>query len=791
MNTLAFQETAINELRSCVKTLWSSSLRSTPITFKSPTGSGKTFMVASLIEEFVLDPEFQNDKCYIWITFSDELAMQSLDKFKKYFGSSLKTLLLTVDDIGTETKLDSNSVLFVNWQKLTQSDASARQLKLRKPSEIISHKESGIYFDDFIENTQKDGREIIFVIDESHKNSTTVLAKDIIDFINPKLIINVSATPESEPSISDIKHNRAGYVEVLREDVVAAGLIREKIILQTQNDVKTSVEDDFDLKLLDFGFNRREALKNEYVSLGKNINPLMIIQLPNDDATLKAQGSKTKEEIVLDFLRSKNVDIDRSVALWFDKKKTNLDLIDESDSDVDFMLFKQAAGTGWDCPRAQVLVMFREIQKSAFYVQTVGRILRMSEPDKSEDYKNNPNLRYGYLYTNYHRTEVQVPEQSTSDIRMVECTTVKEQYVEDVQDFNLQSDAIPRTDYGDLINAAEFQKSFIKSLNSELGINDSIILDEGKRILEDYGIDINPTIVSTIITDLEIKDFDNIVQEIKSSSENTSVDLSQNDIAKTFDYYCAIVLKEQTDDKAKVSNISRSWGALKTSLRVWFQKVLPGQKSNFYYAIFIADLNKGANSKFKPLITKALVDFFPKKKELIDDKANKKAIIDAPTFVINKQWCYDETYNEVEQLKCVLTRFYLKPQYKGRENETAFATALDGNQSVKWWLKNGDAGLEYFALRYFNTKEEINKLFYPDWIVKFSDGRIGIFDTKSGNTLNTEGRASALAHKIIELGDNFIGGIVRQANGIFEYCCDVDYDDVAPKNNDWKPFSQI
>jgi hypothetical protein len=57
--------------------------------------------------------------------------------------------------------------------------------------------------------------------------------------------------------------------------------------------------------------------------------------------------------------------------------------------------------------------------------------------------------------------------------------------------------------------------------------------------------------------------------------------------------------------------------------------------------------------------------------------------------------------------------------------------------------------------------------------------------------LNTEGRASALAHKIIELGDNFIGGIVRQANGIFEYCCDVDYDDVAPKNNDWKPFAQI
>ena len=28
--------------------------------------------------------------------------------------------------------------------------------------------------------------------------------------------------------------------------------------------------------------------------------------------------------------------------------------------DADFMLFKQAAGTGWDCLRAHILVMFRK-----------------------------------------------------------------------------------------------------------------------------------------------------------------------------------------------------------------------------------------------------------------------------------------------------------------------------------------------------------------------------------------------------------------------------------------------
>jgi len=33
----------------------------------------------------------------------------------------------------------------------------------------------------------------------------------------------------------------------------------------------------------------------------------------------------------------------------FDGKQKNMDFITHNESDVDFMLFKQAAGTGWDC----------------------------------------------------------------------------------------------------------------------------------------------------------------------------------------------------------------------------------------------------------------------------------------------------------------------------------------------------------------------------------------------------------------------------------------------------------
>ena len=82
-------------------------------------------------------------------------------------------------------------------------------------------------------------------------------------------------------------------------------------------------------------------------------------------------------------------------------------------------------------------------------------------------------------------------------------------------------------------------------------------------------------------------------------------------------------------------------------------------------------------------------------------------------------------------------------------------------------------------------------LFYPDWIAKLANGQVGIFDTKAGQTLNTEGRARGLARKMQELGDGYVGGIVRFHNGIYEYCDSLEYDDITPANNEWKPLDSL
>lgn len=404
-----FQEEAIEKLTKSFLSLWDSSARKCNLVFKSPTGSGKTFMLTHFVNGLNNLPNWDFDKAFIWITFSDTLAMQSKDKFTEYFNNNLKNNLLTVEDF-KQGKLEKNDILFINWQKLVSQAAENRVL--RRPSDPLLSKEQGYYFEDIIENTFKENREIVMIVDESHTHLSDLAQSSVIDVVNPKIIINVSATPKYIPNQEEVEEGIARFVSVKREDVVNAGLIKEKIVTQTEEDLKAMPGQDLDELLLTLAIKKREELAFEYKSLGKSINPLIIIQLPNDDHKLKSTGEKTKEQIVMDFLYKKGIDIDKKVALWFDGKRINMDHIENNESEIDFMLFKQAAGTGWDCPRAQVLLMYREISSPTFYTQTVGRILRFVEPNKIDDYKYNPNLKLGYIFTNYKRNEVKIPEQS-------------------------------------------------------------------------------------------------------------------------------------------------------------------------------------------------------------------------------------------------------------------------------------------------------------------------------------------------------------------------------------------
>ena len=722
-----FQETAISQLKEKFLTLWKLGDHNLNLTFKSPTGSGKTIMMAQFLRDIVSDPRFQNaDVGFLWITNSDSLAMQSKDKLFSYYGGASENTLLDLNDL-RDGCIPRSGVFFINWQKLVSRAQNNR--KLRTEGELNTT------FDEYLEATHAKGREVVLIIDEEHIASSTVLASDLMQNVRkPRIIIGVSATPQTV----------GVTVDVNRADVVREGLIKEKIVFQTEEDLKKKEFDGMDQDdiLLTLAFNKRTDLVDLYKELGININPLVMIQLPNDDKATKGSGS-TKQELITSFLKSKGI-FEHEIAVWLSEDKVNLDDIERNDSPVSFLLFKQAAATGWDCPRASVLVMFREIKNPTFAIQTVGRILRM--PLGTHFPK--PELNLGYLYTNYKRNEVITGYSRSAENRPAIFGSYRKQNIEPIM---VESVFMSRTDYNDLGDS--FQETFQKVADRYFSIIDK---KSAKKNFTTGGLDVEAVVTNGLITGVEIDDYDNFRQELLSEGTSYEQEMSQYDLERLYNLLCFNLVAKQTDENKKFAP-ERSWGKLKTALNVWLLNHLnePRQK---IYSVIVNDLLK-TTSILAPLVGKALEAY----RTIREDEVNRKSErakrvekIEIPRASI----FYTDQYTEMAVKKSAMAPFYIERDYKGEDNESEFIRFLEESKSVIWWYKNGDSGSEFFSISYFNPDENKEKLFYPDWIFK-TKNTIWIIDTKKGTTAeiaDTKYKAEAL-QEWLKGRKGFDGGI--------------------------------
>ena len=789
MERIEFQEQAVEELLSQFKKLWKQPQRQIPITLKAPTGSGKTYMTEKFICELSKQPDWVQDVAYVWITFSDDLAMQSRDKFMDYFPTSLPGRLLTIQDF-QQGAMRERDIIFLNWQKLVSKSAENRVL--RRPTDDRNEKEQGFYFEDVVELTHAEGRVFILIIDESHKNVTDAAMRDVINPIDPKIILKVSATPDSEPSYSDVQNNRAGFVEVKRQDVIDAGMIKRELVCQTEEDIKNRGDKDLDELLLDLAMERRAQLVADIRRFGMNVNPLVIIQLPNNSSV--DTSDQTKEEVVTDYLTRHGVEPTR-IAKWFTNEKKPSDL-EDNDSPYDYLLFKMAAGTGWDCPRAQVLVMLRDIQSETFQTQTIGRIVRIPV----RGVQGTEVFQTGYIYTNYSRKAVLEGDYKEPGNKPKVNVAENRLEHEIIIDELLQSEYMPRVDYGDLGKSWEFQQCLVSTFNSYFGIKAEDMFDTVRDKLRAKHLQIIPRLEQQIVVNAKFEDLDQI--SFHFNGNDMSREVSRHDVQKLFSKVCVDLLKGQTDDDAKIANIARSFGTLKSALRLWFRAyAFREEDDDARYRIFLADvLNKGESSIFRYLVTETLKRHYPQREENVRRRREEAELQETTTFKIQRAYAYSDDYEPLEMERCLFKPFFLRKDYKGRTNELKFANYLDRQECIEWWMKNGDSGKDWFSIRYFDETTRRKELFYPDWIYKKKDGTIGIWDTKGGQTAasgETKNKAEELQRHIRILngydreGIRYEGGIVREANGMWYYNNSDEYKYVQGSTEGWKNVNDV
>ena len=361
----------------------------------------------------------------------------------------------------SDNEINNNEIVFTNWEKLFTKANRNNPAKDIKSGDYINvfmrENEQDRNLRVFCENTRRAGRKIVLIIDESHLNITTGALEIIGGIIQPDLRIDITATPKD----FNYDYGDCDGEFVTLKEVREQKMIKQEVVINFDLDKQDILKSelDGDTLVLYKAIAKREELEKLYKQEKSQVRPLVLIQLPNNNQTL-SRTDKQKIDFVEQILMSE-FDIsyeNKRLAKWLSEKKdkVNLEDITNTDSQVDFLIFKKAIATGWDCPRAHILVKFREIGTTTFEIQTVGRIMRMPE---FKHYKNEY-LNRAYVYANL----------SEIDIHQDAFEYIKDQHSRrkaEYKDINLKSMYLQRSEYNDILY--DYQNFLFNELIERIG----------------------------------------------------------------------------------------------------------------------------------------------------------------------------------------------------------------------------------------------------------------------------------------------------------------------------------
>ena len=651
------------------------------VLLQAPTGSGKTILLLGYIEEYLKE---NPNTVFVWLTpGKGELEEQSREKMMKYL-PNLESI--NIQDILLQG-FDAKDTAFINWETITKKGNTALKDTERK----------NLY--ERVREAHNEGLNFIVIIDEEHLNKT-VKAETIVEYINPNYIVRVSATTKV--------NKEAEYIEIDEISVINEGLITRALYINEDvtNEKILTNEHEY---LLDLAINKRKAIKEEYIKMDIQVNPLIIIQVPSKSDDLISQI----ESIVDD----KGYSYDRgNLAIWLSERKENIANIVNNEAHPSILIMKQAISTGWDCPRAKILVKLRDNMSEDFETQTIGRIRRMPQAR----HYDNVLLDNCYLYTfdeKYKQTVMQELGRNAYDTKVI---FLKNEY----KNFSLKKVMFDSTFDG-------FDERQTFNILHQYYIDKYKLTTHkknNKTILEANGYNFKNTIENFIVKDKIVRinsvEFDN-AERIKIESE---VNTSKNGFELRHSIGVISTKIGMRYDRTRLM-LERMFLRSKLFTRKFVDLTIPE-----FYA-FVINNEDVIKHDFQEAVSQKARQTAMNLEEVkeIDWKAPEMDYIK-----------YDPDMKD--------TTIYNKSIYKNYPNSTVksksermFEYFCDVNENIKWFYKNGESSSDYFSIFY---KDIVNKKwnFYPDYIVCDKNNKIWIIETKGGET--TSGTSKNIDMKV-------------------------------------------
>ena len=696
--------------------------------FQAPTGSGKTIIVAEFLKRLIKKAKNQRKFSFIWVSVR-KLHDQSKDKLERYYESDRVLKCSYFEDLENK-KLDENEILFINWQSINKKEINI----------YVRENEQDNNLNSIIKNTKDEGQEIILIIDESHHTASSEKSRELIEIISPKITLEVSATPHLKEDVSAI-------VKINLSDVKEEEMIKSEISVNPEfKNIKIGSKSADEL-VIEQALKKRDELKKMYVDEKSNVNPLVLIQLPD-----KKGGMEDKKEEVLTILKKKfnMTEENGKLAIWLSEDKSEtLPNIEKNDNEVEVLIFKQAIALGWDCPRASILVIFRESKSFVFTIQTIGRIMRMPE---LKYYAKRPELDKGFVFTNLENIEI--TEDYVKDyVTIYEAKRISEIY----DNLELRSVYLKRQRERTRLSG-EFSKIFVEVAKSR-NLKEKITLKPSK-------------ITNPVIVDGKIMNIDKI-GEIQHDG-TIDIKLSDKELQDRFDNFissnCSPFAPRDSSDR------------MKNALYQFLKKECKFEKYGHEAQKII--LGKENVQPFTDCILLAKEQY---KKRVVEQLSEKREIQEVEDWEVPVIVSYNGKYQQTSYEKSIMKPLYIK---KSTEPEIQFMTRLAHSDKIKWWFRNGESEIKYFAV-YYEDENGFPRAFYVDFIVMFKNGTIGLFDTKSGGTTESAGPRAEGLQKYIKTenkkGKKLTGGIVIPVGESMRYNRQEEYHyDSHDLSDDWE-----
>ena len=682
------------------------------IHFISPTGSGKTIMAFGLMEALIQEDLGRDNLVFIWIA-PNTLHSQSLDKFNMLSEITISNLApIDSDGIESNNILKANEILCLNWSSLD-----------KKTNLLVAENETGKYIENIIAKTKEDNKIIIALIDESHiasQNEKTKAFK-FLQELNPAIKIEITATPKNI-SIEDER------VEVLEADVKAEGVIKKQFIFNDFNDNNID-----DKKLVGYAYDKLQEITKKYDECSETkIIPLMIIQIENENAE-----EYRKEQIKIErFLEKIGISVKDEVAYYLSEDKSKSYNLARNNNPIQIVFTKTAIATGWDCPRASVLLTFRKSNDDKFKTQVLGRINRMPELKHYGEIL----LDTAYVYANASKYipdsnlfKVKTSSQANNETVSIK-PSLKNLFTLPYITKSMVIDMYYNSEY----NMTSFAKEKCENFTAQIVIS-----------LE--------AVSSKIIQNLKI---DNI-QEILSAKESSDYILSADEIQKVVSLTFKSSGFEPINTKGKQLQLFETEKSLEPFDTINFIQILRDSlekvhsSSLSYLEVFKIIMYEDNYAKFVKLLSSVKDESFKKRlarlsKEVLFEDIKTKKWQPEKEFICDKSILSSITNKSLYNKDC--TKDF-------NNTEALFVSYLEKESNIKYWYRNGSRG-NYFCVPY--KKSNIVREFFPDFIVYYKDNTIGIYDTKSEMTAN-DGEAKDKAEYLYAYCNkfNFKNGLIK------------------------------